>query len=128
MEGEGKRERASTNVPVMAPAIEGVPPALLEFLSNQLTRMETSFNARFATIEESIRSVSARLDDTQRSLRKLRRSVSQEVSSTQNTPSGVFPLISERSSETLSPRTASRAVRTFIARALPNCFFKTCDD
>lgn len=112
MDGEFKRERASTNVPVMVPALEGVPPALAEFLAAQLTRLEASFGARLASIEESLRAVNARLDETQRSIRKLKRSFSQEVTGSLNTPSGTYSLTSERSADSLSPRKSSRAVRT----------------
>ena len=122
MEGEIKRERASTNVPGDVPVIEGVPPAFFEFLSAQLTRFEASFGARLSAIEESIRATNTRIDETQRSIRKLKRSISQDLTHSLNTPSGGdYPLVSERSSDTLSPRKASRAVRIHFGILMMLC-------
>jgi hypothetical protein len=119
---ESSKNKGKANPITMdVPHMEGVSPALVAFL----VRLEAKIDARFDDIEDQMKTFGSRLDDAQKSLRKLRRmSIQDSNSASASIAAQSQPMLSQRSADSLSSRSRSRAVRP-IYPLLPTSTFST---
>lgn len=98
----------SIPTPVDVPVLDGVPPALVSFL----VRLEAKFEARFEELEDQIRSVASRVEDVQKSIRKMRRSSGHDSHGHISVTTHSQPLLAQKSADSLPSRSRSRHVRS----------------
>lgn len=91
------------------PVLDGVPPALVSFL----LRLEAKFEARFEELEDQIRSVGNRVEDVQKSIRKMRRSSGHDSHSHISVTTHSQPLLAQKSADSIPSRSRTRPVRSF---------------
>jgi len=111
METRGQVSDTGQTVPSVAACIDGVSPTLVSFLVERFAALEAKFDARFDAVDESIKSLSVRLDEAQKSLRKIRRPSTQDAIQGQDKPERSQSFATHRSTDSLHSRSRTRGVR-----------------
>jgi hypothetical protein len=101
------------------PELDGVPPALVAFLIDRFAQLEAKLESRFDVLDDEIKALSSRVDDTQKSIRKLRRASSHDAGNMSQLGSS-SPILSGRSSDSLTMRPRAKAVRIMLFYLIPS--------